>query len=1143
MFEHLPLPSDAAETAFWPDSPLSAIGLAIAQQVSSSQCTLVVSDSAANAQQLASCIRFFVAQEDQQRVGFFPDYETLPYDFFSPGEELISDRLRVLYQLATDKPLILVTSINTLMHQLPPPSFLQGNSLIISTGDQFDIGQQRSTLVDAGYRNCETVTEHGQFAVRGSLLDLFPMGQNEPLRIDLFDNEIESIRRFDPDTQLTIDKVDDLEILPGREFSLTANAIHEFKNRWHQKFDGDPKESQIYESIGKGFSPQGIESYLPLLHVQMASIFDYLPPRTSVYLHPDISAAAENFWREISDRHEQLSGNLDRPILRPAELYLPAAELQSKIKDYPRTQWGKVRTGASIESLALSLPDIALKHKENNHSSDLQDFIQEQKRTLILAETAGRREVLLELLNRDGITPDSVDGWNHFEQSGSTLGIAIAPLEEGFYLNDNQFTLITEAELLQERVRQRSTEEAKRWVDADQVIRNLTELRIGAPVVHIEHGVGRYLGLITLKTDGQKNEFLYLEYAESNKLYVPVTSLNLIARYSGADADAAPLNRLGSDQWEKAKRKARAQIRDTAAELLEIYARRKAKPGFAFSGNEEDYLRFCEEFPFEETEDQTSCIAAVREDMLAPKAMDRLVCGDVGFGKTEVAMRAAYTAAASNKQVMMLVPTTLLARQHYDSFRDRFANWPVKIDSVSRLKSAKEQDAVMDSFETGELDILIGTHKLLGQKPNASRFGLLIVDEEHRFGVRQKDQLKSLKAEVDILTLTATPIPRTLNMAMASIRDLSIIATPPAKRLMVKTFVRPYEKAIIREAIQRELLRGGQVFYLHNEVRSIDRCAEELRELTPNARIGIAHGQMRERDLEITISDFYHHRYDILVCSTIIETGIDIPNANTMLIERADKFGLAQLHQLRGRVGRSHHQAYAYLLTPDTRSMTADAVKRLEAIEAADHLGSGFTLATHDLEIRGAGELLGDHQSGQIHAIGFDLYQQMLEAAVKSLQSEKTVEESDFLQPNIEVNLRASALIPEDYLPDVNSRLQLYKRISNTKDEEALRELQVEMIDRYGLLPLEVKLLVRQQRIKQIAEPLGVIKIECGERTGKLRFTDQPNIDPMKLIELVQQHPEQYRFDGSTGLQFSQTLDNAEDRFGFVENLLLELSA
>lgn len=1138
MFDQLSLPAKKDSTCFWPGLPPSAAGLAIAEKIKPNQTYLVVTDSASRSHQLAHAIQFFVNEEDRHRVSLFPDYETLPYDFFSPSEDLISDRLRILYELASETPLVLVANINALMHQLTPPNFVLGGSLSIQNGDKFDPEIQRKRLVDAGYMSCETVTEHGQFAVRGSLLDLFPMGQDMPLRIDLFDDEIESIRRFDPDTQLTVEKIDSVEILPGREFSLTREAIHHFQNQWHQSFEGNPRDCQVYEAVGKGFSPQGVESYLPLFHTHMASLFDYLPDSTELFLHPDIASAAEDFWHEISNRYEQFGGNLDRPVLRPVELYLPAAEVLSKTKNYLRTQWGQ-----SGKPAAESLPDVALKHKDEIHSRDLQKLIGDTAQTLVLAETAGRREVLAELLERDGVHLQNFDSWLEFASSGTELGVSIAPLEEGFKIA-NDFALITEAELLNERVRQQTGKsEAKRWVDADQVIRNLTELRIGAPVVHIEHGVGRYLGLVTLKTDGQANEFLHLEYAEKNKLYVPVTSLNLISRYSGADADSAPLNRLGSEQWEKAKRKAREQIRDTAAELLDIYARRMAKPGHAFTDNETDYIRFCEEFPFEETEDQLTCIAAVREDMLTPRAMDRLVCGDVGFGKTEVAMRAAFTAVSSSKQVMMLVPTTLLARQHYDSFRDRFANWPVQIDSVSRLKSAKEQDNVLNAFQDGKLDILIGTHKLLGQKPDSTRLGLLIVDEEHRFGVRQKEQLKSLKAEVDILTLTATPIPRTLNMAMASIRDLSIIATPPAKRLMAKTFVRPYEKAIVREAIQRELLRGGQVFYLHNEVRSIDRCAEGIRELVPNARIGVAHGQMRERDLETTISDFYHHRYDILVCSTIVETGIDIPNANTMIIERADKFGLAQLHQLRGRVGRSHHQAYAYLLTPDAKSMTSDAVKRLEAIEAADHLGSGFTLATHDLEIRGAGELLGDNQSGQIHAIGFDLYQQMLEAAVKSLQSGDKEAQIDLQEQSVEVNLRASALIPEDYLPDVNGRLQLYKRIANSQTEEALRELQVEMIDRYGLLPPQVKLLVRQQLIKQMAEQLGIKKIECGERSGKVKFVEQPNIDPMKLIGLVQNDPAQYRFDGATALQFTRPLDSAEERFAYVENLIQELSA
>ena len=1138
MFEQLSSPTSNNEACFWPHAPLSSIGLAIAQKLQPTQTSLILCSSSTQAHSLTESIRFFAKENVASKVRFFSDYETLPYDFFSPGEAVISDRQKTLYELATDTPMTLVTSINTLMQRLPPPTFILGGSLSVEVGDQFDLLKQRQRLVDAGYQCVETVTEHGQFAVRGSLLDLFPMGQDLPLRIDLFDTEVESIRQFDTDTQLTIDKIQSVQILPGREFSLTRESIHSFQNRWHEELAGNPRDAQVYETISKGFSAQGVESYLPLFHDTMADFFDYLPESAQLFLAPNITDAAEQFWEDISGRYDQLSGNLDRPLLAPKKLYLPAEEVARQTKNYPRTQWNKTK-----ERLANPLPDIAFKHKDEIHSRDFQALLDTTARTLVLAETAGRREILIETLEKEGIQPTLVDSWHGFTKTKASLALCVAPIEEGFITEDQRFSLITESELLNERVQQQrgSGQKNKRWVDADQVVRNLTELRIGAPVVHIEHGVGRYQGLISLKVDGRLNEFLHLEYAEKNKLYVPVTSLNLISRYSGADADSAPLNRLGTEQWDKAKRKAQEKIRDTAAELLDIYARRKAKPGYAFTNNKADYQSFCEEFPFEETEDQLNCMTAVRADMLAPRAMDRLVCGDVGFGKTEVAMRAAFTAVSSGKQVLMLVPTTLLARQHYDSFRDRFANWPVSIDTVSRLKSAKEQDAVMESFYQGKVDILIGTHKLLSQKQDVEKMGLLIVDEEHRFGVRQKEKLKSLKAEVDILTLTATPIPRTLNMAMASIRDLSIIATPPAKRLMVKTFVRPYEKAIIREAIQRELLRGGQVFFLHNEVRSIDRCAAELEELVPNARVGIAHGQMRERELEATISDFYHHRYDILACSTIVETGIDIPNANTMIIERADKFGLAQLHQLRGRVGRSHHQAYAYLLTPEEKSMTTDAQKRLEAIQAADHLGSGFTLATHDLEIRGAGELLGDDQSGQIHAIGFDLYQQMLEAAVTAMQSGTKASEINLQQQSVEVNLRTSALIPEDYLPDVNSRLQLYKRIASTKTEGELRELQVEMIDRYGLLPPQVKFLVRQQQITQDAEAIGIRKIECGELGGKLRFVEEPNLDPMKLIEMVQKSGGRYRFNGATGLQFTATLDSSEERYQFVENLLQDL--
>jgi len=1115
------------------------MALSIAQNLSS-EPALVLASNAHMAQELYTALGFFVG--DSHEIIVFPDYETLAYDFFSPGEDLISDRLRTLFRLGShipgNKPFICIAAISSLMQRLAPQNFVIGGSLSLKLGDRFDLETKRRQLSDAGYRYAETVTEHGQFAIRGSLMDVFPMGQEMPLRIDLFDDEVETIRRFDPDTQLTIEKINGVEILPGREFGLTREDINRFKNNWHTHFEGSPEQCQVYQTVSKGFSPQGVESYLPLFHEQMASLFDYLPQNLTVISAPDIARSAEQHWQEVSVRHEQLSGNLDRPLLRPAEAYIPAGEILGEIKNHYRIEWGK-----SDITVFSHLPDISLKHQAQTPSQDLQDHLATMDHCLLVAESAGRREILSELLGRDGISAPYFNNWDEFISSGTGLGISIARLEHGFGTSSGNLTVITETELLSEKIRQPGTSRSKQqsWTDSEQIIRNLTELRIGAPVVHIEQGVGRYRGLETLKVNGQINEFLYLEYADNNKLYVPVTSLNLISRYTGADADTAPLNKLGSDQWEKAKRKAREKIRDTAAELLDIYARRMARPGHSFQLSEADYRRFCDDFPFEETEDQTTTMAAVEADMAAARAMDRLVCGDVGFGKTEIAMRAAFIAATSGKQVLMLVPTTLLARQHYDSFRDRFANWPVSIDSVSRLKSTGDQETILKDFGNGKIDMLIGTHKLLTDAVKTDKLGLLIVDEEHRFGVRQKEKLKSLKADVDILTLTATPIPRTLNMAMASVRDLSIIATPPAKRLAIKTFVRNYEKAIVREAIQREMLRGGQIYYLHNEVRSIERAAEELRTLMPECRIGVAHGQMRERDLESFISDFYHHRFDVLVCSTIIETGIDIPNANTIIIDRADKLGLAQLHQLRGRVGRSHHQAYAYLLTPDMRSLNADAEKRLEAIQAADHLGSGFTLATHDLEIRGAGELLGDNQSGQIHAIGFELYQQMLERAVKSLQSGSKAADIDLADHSVEINLNASALIPEDYLPDVNGRLQLYKRIAATENEDQLRELQVEMIDRFGLLPEQVKLLIRQQRLRQQAEKLGIRKIDCGDKGGKLHFEDEPNIDPMKLIGMVQKEPSTYRFDGQTGFRFSVNTDNAVQRFAFTEKLLSEI--
>ncbi|HET8731619.1 MAG TPA: transcription-repair coupling factor, partial [Moraxellaceae bacterium] len=754
-----------------------------------------------------------------------------------------------------------------------------------------------------------------------------------------------------------------------------------------------------------------------------------------------------------------------------------------------------------------------------------------------------RRESLLELLARASLKPGAVSGWDDFlARKDTTPAIAVGPLEQGLWLQDPPIAVITESQLLGQRVMQsRRRKATSQDVSSELVIRNLSELQPGAPVVHIDHGVGRYQGLVTLEVDNQAQEFLLLEYADSAKLYVPVSSLQLIARYSGADDDHAPLHRLGTEQWTKARRKAAEQVRDTAAELLNIYARRAARPGHAFSFNESDYALFASGFPFEETADQAAAIIATIADLRAKRPMDRLVCGDVGFGKTEVAMRAAFVAVQDGGQVVVLVPTTLLAQQHYENFRDRFADWPIKIDVLSRFKSAKEQAAALKQLEEGKIDIIIGTHKLLAEDVRFKHLGLIIVDEEHRFGVRHKEALKNMRAEVDMLTLTATPIPRTLNMAFAGMRDLSIIATPPARRLAVKTFVRESHPAVIKEAILRELLRGGQVYYLHNEVESIEKCSQELQALVPEARIGIAHGQMRERELEQVMQQFYHKQFNVLVCTTIVETGIDVPSANTIIMDRADKLGLAQLHQLRGRVGRSHHQAYAYLLTPHQKAMTGDAEKRLEAIAAAGELGAGFALASHDLEIRGAGELLGEEQSGNINTVGFTLYMEMLEQAVKAIRSGKTPNLDQPLAQGTDVNLRISALIPDAYLPDVHNRLMLYKRISNAKDQAELDELQVEMIDRFGLLPEQTKNLFAVTSLKIEAEKLGITKIDASAGGGRLEFGTETKVDPMRLVKMIQTQPRKFRLEGADKLRFIMEMQDPQVRLQRLRDLLQSL--
>nr|WP_286674898.1 transcription-repair coupling factor [Pseudomonas subflava] len=1137
----LPKLPGAAGKQHWGNLPGAALSLAIAEAASAAKrFTLLLTADSQSAERLQEELAFFAPDLP---VLHFPDWETLPYDVFSPHQDIISQRIATLYRLPEIKHGVLVVPIATALHRLAPTRFLLGSGLLLDVGQKLDVEEMRARLEAAGYRCVDTVYEHGEFAVRGALIDLFPMGSDTPFRIDLFDDEIETLRTFDPETQRSVDKVESIRLLPAREFPLEKKAVTDFRGRFRERFDVDFRRCPIYQDLASGITPAGIEYYLPLFFEETGTLFDYLPGDTQVFSLPGIEQAAEQFWSDARNRYEDRRVDPERPLLPPADIFLPVEDCFARLKNWPRVVVSQedVEVGLGRERFdARPLPDLAIQAKASEPLAALRRFIEEYPgRVLFSAESAGRREVLLELLARLKLKPVELAGWKEFADSRERLAICIAPLDEGLLLDD--LALVAESPLFGQRVMQRRRREKSRD-GGDNVIKNLTELREGAPVVHIDHGVGRYLGLVTMEFDGQAAEFLALMYAEEAKLYVPVASLHLIARYTGSDDALAPLHRLGSETWQKAKRKAAEQVRDVAAELLDIYARRAAREGYAFKDPAADYATFSAGFPFEETPDQQNAIDAVREDMLAGKPMDRLVCGDVGFGKTEVAMRAAFIAVHSGRQVAVLVPTTLLAQQHYNSFRDRFADWPVSVEVMSRFKTAKEVNEAVAKLAEGKIDIVIGTHKLLQDDVRFSNLGLVIIDEEHRFGVRQKEQLKALRSEVDILTLTATPIPRTLNMAVSGMRDLSIIATPPARRLSVRTFVMEQHDSVIKEALLRELLRGGQVYYLHNDVKTIEKCAADLSALVPEARIGIGHGQMHERDLERVMSDFYHKRFNVLVASTIIETGIDVPSANTILIERADKFGLAQLHQLRGRVGRSHHQAYAYLLTPPRKGMTEDAQKRLEAIANAQDLGAGFVLATHDLEIRGAGELLGDGQSGQIQAVGFTLYMEMLERAVKAIRKGEQPNLEQPLGGGPEVNLRVPALIPDDYLPDVHSRLILYKRIASAADEDGLKELQVEMIDRFGLLAEPTKNLMRLTLLKLQAEKLGIKKIDAGPQGGRIEFAADTCVDPLVLIKLIQSAPARYKFEGATLFKIQVPMERPEERFNTLEALLERLA-
>ncbi len=1115
-----------------------ADALAISEIAEQNQnLTVVVTPDTRSAVRLSRIL----SELSSQNVCLFPDWETLPYDTFSPHQEIISSRLSALFHLQNAKKGIFLLPISTLMQRLCPPQYLQHNVLLIKKGDRLVIDKMRLQLEAAGYRAVEQVLEHGEYAVRGALLDLFPMGSAVPFRLDFFDDEIDSIRTFDVDTQRTLDEINSINLLPAHEFPTDDKGVEFFRAQFRETFGEIRRDPEhIYQQISKGTLISGIEYWQPLFFSEMATLFDYLPEQTLFVDMENNQTQGERFYQDAKQRYEQRKVDPMRPLLPPEKLWLNVDEVNRRLKSYPRITFKaeKVRSSVRQKNLPVAaLPEVTIQSQQKEPLGQLRQFIEHFKGNILFSvETEGRRETLLDLLSALKLKPKQIESLDQAENEKFSL--LVCSLEQGFIIEQSlPVAIIGEANLLGERVQQRSRDKRK-TINPDTLVRNLAELKIGQPVVHLDHGVGRYGGLVTLDTGGIKAEYLLLNYANESKLYVPVTSLHLISRYVGGSDESAPLHKLGNEAWAKSRQKAAEKIRDVAAELLDVYAQREAKKGFAFKYDREEFQQFAATFPFEETYDQEMAINAVISDMCQPKAMDRLVCGDVGFGKTEVAMRAAFLAVMNHKQVAVLVPTTLLAQQHYENFKDRFANLPVNVEVLSRFKTAKEQKQILENLAEGKVDILIGTHKLIQSDVKFNDLGLLIIDEEHRFGVGQKEKIKQLRANIDILTLTATPIPRTLNMAMNGIRDLSIISTPPARRLSIKTFVRQNDDLVVREAILREILRGGQVYYLHNDVASIENTAEKLTALVPEARVIVGHGQMRERELERVMSDFYHQRYNVLVCSTIIETGIDVPTANTIIIERADHFGLAQLHQLRGRVGRSHHQAYAYLLTPPPKMMTKDAERRLDALENLDNLGAGFILATHDLEIRGAGELLGNEQSGQIESIGFSLYMELLDAAVKALKEGREPSLEELTQQQADIELRVPALLPDDYLGDVNMRLSFYKRIAAAENKSELDELKVELIDRFGLLPDATKNLLQIAELRLLVEPLKVVRIDAGTQGGFIEFSPKAQVNPDKFIQLIQKEPIVYRFDGPLKFKFMKDLSDNKVRLEFVVDLL-----
>jgi transcription-repair coupling factor (superfamily II helicase) len=1094
---------------------------------------VIISANAFDAQRLLEEIPYFAPSLS---VHLLPDWETLPYDQFSPHPDLISERLTTLYHIAQNACDVIIVPLATALIRLSPKAYLNANTFMLKKGQKLDLEALRRQCAEAGYHHVTQVISHGEFSVRGGLVDLFPMGSALPYRLDLFDDEIETIRTFDVDTQRSLYPVPEIRLLPAREFPLDESGIALFRSQFREAFEGDPQRAKIYKDVSKGVASGGIEWYLPLFFEQTATLLDYLPANSLLCLHGDLDQSAQQFWREAQSRYRTLAHDAERPLLVPEKLLI-------KTEDFFGATHAFARVALTISKSTNNLPALDIERRAEQPLHKLTDFISQFKgRILIVAESLGRRETMTQLFAEHGLNVSICETWAEFQASGAHVMLGVSSLHTGVVLTDSaqkSIAIITEAELYAATVRQQRRREKEKARSTEGMLKDLSELRINDPVVHEQHGVGRYKGLINLDFGEGETEFLLLEYFGDDKLYVPVSQLFLISRYSGGPPESAPLHRLGSGNWEKAKKKALKQIRDTAAELLNLYAQRAARRGHAFTLSLHDYEAFCEGFPFEETPDQLEAIENVIKDMQSGRPMDRLVCGDVGFGKTEVALRAAFVAVMGGRQVAVLVPTTLLAEQHFNNFKDRFAEWPIKIAEISRFRTAKEQKEALAGLEAGQIDIIIGTHRLIQKDVKFKNLGLVVLDEEHRFGVRQKEQLKALRAEVDVLTLTATPIPRTLSMAMEGLREFSIITTPPQKRLSIKTFHTDYSEGIIREAAMREFKRGGQVYFLHNEVDTIHSMREKLERILPDARIAVAHGQLRERELEHVMRDFYHQRYNLLLCTTIIETGIDVPTANTIIMNKADMFGLAQMHQLRGRVGRSHHQAYAYLLTDPDRKITPQAQKRLDAIQLMEDLGAGFHLAMHDLEIRGAGELLGDSQSGEMQEIGFHLYSDMLNHAVKQLKAGKEPDLNAPLSVTTEINLHTPALLTNTYCPDVHERLVIYKRLANCVEDDDLDNLQEELIDRFGLLPEQGEALIACHRLRIAAKPLGIIKIDASDTAIQLQFNPKADIDPMKLINLLQRD-RRCRMNGPDKLRVTVSLEAISHRAEFVKTLLKE---